>query len=98
MRDSRSGIMPSPEATRSLCVSGYFLGLGVAGVAGLGERALAVALLETLDTTAGVDDLLFPGEERVALVAELDVHVPRLRRAGLEGVTARTGDVCYVVV
>src|SRR5207237_897305 len=35
----------------------------------------AVAALEALDAPAGVDQLLLAGEERVALVAELDVEV-----------------------
>src|SRR5690606_34215656 len=60
-------------------------------VAGRRERGLAVTLLETLDATTAVDQLLLAGEERVALVAELDVHVARLGAPGLERVAARAG-------
>ena len=35
----------------------------------------AVALVEPLDAATGVDQLLLAGEERVALVAELDVEL-----------------------
>ena len=43
-----------------------------------GALALAVALVEALDAAAGVDELLLAGEERVALVAQLDVQLARL--------------------
>ena len=36
--------------------------------------ALAVALVEALDAATGVDQLLLAGEERVALVAQLDLQ------------------------
>ncbi len=42
-----------------------------------GALALAVALVEALDAAAGVDQLLLAGEERVALVAQLDVQLAR---------------------
>ena len=45
---------------------------------GLGALALAVAALEALDATTAVHQLLLAGEERVALVAELDVELPAL--------------------
>src|ERR1019366_1424818 len=55
---------------------------------GAGLALRAVATLEALDASTGVDQLLLAGEERVALVAQLDVQV-RLGRARLEGVPAR---------
>ena len=54
-----------------------------------GALALAVALVEALDAAAGVDQLLLAGEERVALIAELDVQLTRLGGARRERVAAR---------
>ena len=51
--------------------------------------ALAVAALEALDAATGVHQLLLAGEERVALVAELDVELAGLGGPGGEGVAAR---------
>src|SRR5437868_3094629 len=50
--------------------------------------ALAVAALEALDPTAGVDQLLLARVEGVALVAQFDVQVG-LGRLGRERVAAR---------
>ena len=47
-------------------------------VSSLGRLAGAVALVEALDPPARVDQLLLAGEERVALVAELDVELAAL--------------------
>src|SRR3954468_10602002 len=52
--------------------------------AGLGR----VPLLEALDASGGVDQLLLAGEERVAGGADLQAHLV-LGGMGLEGVTAR---------
>ena len=65
---------------------------GAAVGAGLLEPAL-----EALHPTAGVDELLLPRVERVALGADLDVEL-LLRRARPELVSARTGHVRKDVV
>ena len=54
--------------------------------------ALAVSLVEALDSTTGVDQLLLAGEERMALVAQFDVEVATTGRAGLERVSTGTLD------
>src|SRR5260370_41401066 len=59
-------------------------------------RALE-ALVEALDAAGGVDDALLSGEERVAVAADLDVHVG-LRRAGLPAVAAGAVDRGFDVV
>jgi len=52
---------------------------------------LAVALLEALDSTTGVDKLLLTGEEGVALVAQFHDH-SGLGGLGRKGVATGTGD------
>src|SRR5436309_3600524 len=84
-RDGRARVQATDEALRprdSLLLGGLLLGAPLAG---------AVATLEALDAATGVDQLLTPGEERVALVAELDVEVG-LGGARGERVAARAAD------
>ena len=50
----------------------------------------AVALLEAIDTAAGVNQLLLAGEERVALGADFNAQL-LLGRARLEGIAADAG-------
>src|SRR3954447_13658491 len=57
--DGSTSVTPAVEPRRSL----------------LGGLAVAVALVEALHAATGVDQLLLAGEERVALVAELDVQL-----------------------
>jgi hypothetical protein len=75
--------------------------VGQAGLSGRtgGDRrsfsprcALGGATLEALDATAGVDELLLARVERVAVGADLDVHVA-LGRARGELVAARAANV-----
>ena len=53
---------------------------------------LAVALVETIHASGGIDQLLFTGEERVASRANFDVQVALLGRAGLECLAASAGN------
>jgi len=48
------------------------------GRRGLGGWFLAVALVEAIDASGGIDQLLFAGEERVASRAYFDVQVALL--------------------
>ena len=51
----------------------------------------AVALLEAVDTAAGVNQLLLAGKERVALGADFNAQL-LLGGAGHEGIAAHAGD------
>lgn len=57
----------------------------------------AKALVEALNASAGVNQLLLARVERVALGANFDVDL-RLGRAGLDHIAARTGDGAVNVV
>ena len=58
----------------------------------LGGWFLAIALVETIYASGGIDQLLFTGEERVASRANFDVQVALLGRAGLECLAASAGN------
>ena len=58
---------------------GLLLGLGL-------DLCTFIAAAEALDATTGIDELLAPREERMALIAQLDVHVAHRRRTGRERV------------
>src|SRR5947209_20419548 len=76
------------------------------GVRAFGRRALfggrsrlpAVALVEAVNATGGVNELLLAREERVALRADFDVDVVLLRRARCERAAAGAVDCGRVVV
>ena len=53
---------------------------------------LAIAFVEAIDASRGIDQLLFAGEERVASRANFDVQVALLGRAGLECLAASAGN------
>src|ERR1041385_1585218 len=57
---------------------------------------LGVALLETVDAAGRVDELLFAGEERVALRADLDAQL-LARRAGRPGLAAGAVDRNFLI-
>jgi hypothetical protein len=59
---------------------------------GRSRAALAVAAVEALDAATGVDQLLFAGEEWVALVAQFDGQIALNRGAGRERVAAGAAD------
>src|SRR5260221_412065 len=67
-------------------------GLGARGALGLFET-----LLEALDASARVDQLLLAGVERVAVRANLDVELG-LRRAGHERIATAAMDSCENVL
>ena len=54
------------------------------GSRGFGGWFLAIALVEAIDTSGSIDELLFAGEEGVASRANFDVQVALLGRAGRE--------------
>ena len=53
---------------------------------------LAVTLVETIDASSGIDELLFTREERVTCRADFDVQITFLGGASLECFAARAGD------
>jgi hypothetical protein len=55
---------------------------------------LAVALVEAIDASCGIDELLFTSEEGVASRTDFDVQVTFLGGASLERLAARATD-CY---
>ena len=62
------------------------------GSCAFGGWLLAIALVEAIDASRGIDQLLFAGEERVASRANFDVQVALLGRAGLERLAASAGN------
>lgn len=52
----------------------------------------AVALVEAIDASCGIDELLFTCEERVASRTDFDVQITFAGRARLETFAARAGD------
>ena len=58
---------------------------------------IAVALLELVNTSTGINQLLLTGEERMALGADIDAEL-RLRGARLERVATAAGDRSLVVL
>ena len=57
----------------------------------------AVTLVEAIDASCGIDELLFTSEERVASRTDFDVQVTFLSGACLECFAARAGDVNFDV-
>src|ERR1044072_1721484 len=53
---------------------------------------LAIALVEAVDASRGIDQLLLAGKERVASGTNFDVQGTFLCRARLERLAARAGD------
>jgi hypothetical protein len=62
-----------------------------------GRWFLAVALVEAIDASRGIDQLLFAGEERVAGRANFDVQVALLGRARLERLAASAANIYFDV-
>lgn len=65
-----------------------------AGANGLGP---AVTPREFLDASGGIDELLFPGEKRMAGGADADLDVP-LGRARMIDSAASAGDIGLVIL
>src|SRR5690349_1119037 len=57
-----------------------------------GGRFLAVALVEAVDASCGIDQLLLAGKERVASGTNFNVQVTFFGGASLERLAARAGD------
>ena len=57
-----------------------------------GGRFLAIALVEAIDASCGIDQLLFPGKERVASGTDFDVQVTFLSGARLERLATSAGN------
>src|SRR5687767_13968273 len=66
------------------------------GVCILG-RFLTIPLIEAVDPSGGIDQLLFPGKERVASRANFYVQVALLSRTCLKSLTARTRDGHFLI-
>jgi len=62
------------------------------GSRAFGSGFLAIALVEAIDASCGIDQLLFAGKERVASGADFDVQVALFRRARLERLAASAGN------
>jgi hypothetical protein len=62
------------------------------GGRGFGGCLLAIALVEAIDASGGIDQLLFSGKERVAGRANFDVQIALFGGAGLEGLAASAGN------
>ena len=63
-----------------------------------GCRFLAVALVKAIDTSCGIDQLLFPGKERVTSRTDFHVQVIFLGRARLESLATRARNGNFGVV
>ena len=55
------------------------------GCCRFGSGFLAIALVEAIDASRGIDQLLFAGKEGVASRTNFDVQIAFLGRASLEG-------------
>ena len=62
------------------------------GSRGFGGCFLAIALVEAIDASRGIDQLLFAGEERVTRRANFDVQVALFSGARLERLAAGAGN------
>jgi hypothetical protein len=62
------------------------------GSCAFGSGFLAIALVEAINPSGSIDQLLFAGEERVASRANFDVQVVLLSGAGLERLAASAGN------
>ena len=58
---------------------------------------LAITLVEAIDTSCGIDQLLFAGKERVASRTDFYMQVIFASRPGLERLAARAGDSYFVI-
>jgi hypothetical protein len=62
------------------------------GGGGFSRGFLAITFVEAIYASSGINQLLFPGKERVASGTDFDVQVTFARRAGLERFAASAGD------
>jgi hypothetical protein len=69
----------------------------LSGSRGFGGRFLAIALVEAIDASRRIDQLLFASEERVTSRADFDVKIALFRGAGLERLAASAGNIYFDV-
>jgi len=77
---------------RNIAGSQRLFWLMLCGGGAFGGWFLAVALVEAIDASRGIDQLLFAGEERVASRANFDVQVALFGGACRERLTASAGN------
>jgi hypothetical protein len=78
---------------RPTCRRQEFVRLMLGSCCAFGGGFLAIALVEAIDASCGIDQLLLAGKERVASRTDFDVQVTFLGGASLESLAARAGDV-----
>ena len=83
-----SGRWWSDRHCRRQALVRLMLGSGCA----FGGGFLAIALVEAIDASGGIDQLLLAGKERVASGTNFNVQVTFLGGASFEGLAARAGD------
>ena len=83
-----SGRWWSDRHCRRQALVRLMLGSGCA----FGGGFLAIALVEAIDASGGIDQLLLAGTERVASGTNFNVQVTFLGGASFEGLAARAGD------
>ena len=62
------------------------------GCCRIGSGFLAIALVEAIDASSGIDQLLFAGKERMASRTNFDVQITFLSRASFEGLATSAGN------
>ncbi len=67
------------------------------GCCRFGSGFLAIALVESIDASGGIDQLLFTRKERVTGRANFDVQIALLGRASLKGLAASAANVNFDV-
>ena len=67
------------------------------GSCAFGSGFLAIAFVEAIDASRGIDQLLFAGKEGVASRANFDVQVAFLGRARLKRLAASAGNIYFDV-
>ena len=75
----------------AVCVKALIESL-LCGCCRIGSGFLAIALVEAIDASSGIDQLLFAGEERMASRTNFDMQIAFLGRASLEGLAASAGN------
>ena len=73
---------------RPTCRRQEFVRLMLGSCCAFGGGFLAIALVEAIDASSGIDQLLLSGEERMASRTNFDVQIAFLGRASLEGLAA----------
>jgi hypothetical protein len=98
MENTNAGdVFGSLRMERPTCRRQEFVRLMLGSGCAFGGWFFAVALVEAIDASGGIDQLLLAGKERVASRTNFDVQVTFLGRASLESLAARAGDVNFNV-